>query len=74
VAAAAAEALPEPFAAFPAWFLGIECDRCGKVVMRARILADILHRIRHDGCSGLAGRTELLPASRARRARCGGSC
>ena len=21
----------EPFAAFPAWFLRIECDRCGNV-------------------------------------------
>ena len=27
------EALTEPFAAFPAWFLRIECDRCGKVQM-----------------------------------------
>ena len=23
----------EPFAAFPSWFLRIECDRCGKVQM-----------------------------------------
>jgi len=46
-----AEALANPFAAFPSWFLR-ECDRCGKVVMhneahaarwRERILADILH-------------------------------
>ena len=28
-----AEALDEPFAAFPSWFLCIECDRCGKVRM-----------------------------------------
>jgi ribosomal protein S27E len=28
-----AEALDEPFAAFPSWFLRIECDRCGKVQM-----------------------------------------
>ena len=28
-----AEALDEPFNAFPSWFLGIECDRCGKVQM-----------------------------------------
>jgi hypothetical protein len=28
-----AEALGEPFAAFPSWFLRIECDRCGKVQM-----------------------------------------
>ena len=25
-----AEALAEPFAAFPSWFLRITCDRCGK--------------------------------------------
>jgi hypothetical protein len=28
------EALDEPFRAFPSWFLRIECDRCGKTVMR----------------------------------------
>jgi hypothetical protein len=28
-----ADALTEPFNAFPAWFLRIECDRCGKVQM-----------------------------------------
>ena len=28
-----AEALAEPFAAFPSWFLRIECERCGKVQM-----------------------------------------
>ena len=26
-----AEALDEPFSAFPSWFLRIECERCGKV-------------------------------------------
>ena len=25
-----AEALDEPFRAFPSWFLRIACDRCGK--------------------------------------------
>jgi hypothetical protein len=25
------EALGEPFAAFPSWFLRVECDRCHKV-------------------------------------------
>ena len=29
----AAEAMNEPLAAFPSWFLRIECDRCGKVQM-----------------------------------------
>jgi hypothetical protein len=28
-----AEAMGEPFAAFPSWFMRIECDRCGKVRM-----------------------------------------
>jgi hypothetical protein len=52
------EALDEPLAAFPLWFLRIECDRCGKVQMvneaharwRDRILRTILARLRHDGC------------------------
>ena len=63
-----AEAMGEPFAAFPSWFLRIECDRCGKVQMvneaharwRDRTLRAILARMRHDGCGGLAGKAELL--------------
>jgi hypothetical protein len=62
------EALDEPLAAFPLWFLRIECDRCGKVQMvneaharwRGRTLRAILARMRHDGCGGLAGKAELL--------------
>jgi hypothetical protein len=27
------EALGEPLAAFPSWFLRLKCDRCGKVQM-----------------------------------------
>jgi hypothetical protein len=62
------EALDEPFTAFPSWFLRIECDRCGKVQMvneaharwRDRSLRDIIARMRHDGCGGLAGKAELL--------------
>jgi ribosomal protein S27E len=58
----------EPLQAFPSWFLRIECDRCGKVQMvneaharwRARSLCDIIARMRHDGCGGLAGKAELL--------------
>jgi hypothetical protein len=54
--------------AFPSWFLRIECDRCGKVQMvneaharwRDRSLRDIIARMRHDGCGGLAGNAELL--------------
>jgi hypothetical protein len=55
-----AEALQQPLAAFPSWFLRIDSERCGKVVMineshtnprwRDRRLADILRRMRHDGC------------------------
>jgi hypothetical protein len=63
-----AEALGEPFSAFPSWFLRIECDRCGKVQFvneshakfRDRTLRDILARMRHDGCGGLASKAELL--------------
>jgi hypothetical protein len=63
-----AEALGEPLRTFPSWFLRVECKRCGKVVTvnesharwRDRTLADILRRMRHDGCGGLPGRVELL--------------
>ncbi len=62
------EALDEPFAAFPSWFLRITCDRCGKVRMvneahvawHDRTLRTILGRMRHDGCGGLAGTAVLL--------------
>jgi hypothetical protein len=66
----AAEALNEMFSAFPAWFLRIECERCGKVVMlneshaatklRGRPLSEILARMRHEGCGGLPAKAELL--------------
>jgi hypothetical protein len=60
--------LNEPFSAFPSWFLRITCDRCGKLQIineahaawRDRTLRQILARMRHDGCGGLAGRAELL--------------
>ncbi len=64
-----AEALGEPLAAFPSWFLRIECDRCGKtqmvneshaVLWRHRTLRDILAPMRHDGCGGRAAKAELL--------------
>jgi hypothetical protein len=65
---AAAEALGELLAAFPSWFLRIECDRCGKVQMvneaharwRDRTLRAILARMRHADCGGRAGKAELL--------------
>jgi hypothetical protein len=72
-----AEALAEPFAAFPSWFLRIECDRGGKVQMvneshftRGHLpLRTILGRMRHDGCGGRAARAELLRGGRRHCAR-----
>jgi hypothetical protein len=63
-----AEAMEEPFAAFPSWFLRIECERCGKVRMvneararwRTSPLRDVLARMRHGGCGGLAAKAELM--------------
>ena len=65
-----AEAMLEPIRAFPSWFLRIECDRCGKVVMhneahmtphqRGIVLRVLLSRMRHDGCGGRPARAELL--------------
>jgi hypothetical protein len=62
------EALDEPFAAFPSWFVRVTCERCGHERMfneahsaqRAMRIRDILHRMHHDGCGGLAGKAELL--------------
>jgi hypothetical protein len=63
-----ADALNEPFAAFPSWFLRIECERCGKMRMvnetharwRTSPLRDALARMRHGGCGGLAAKAKLL--------------
>ena len=65
---AGAEALDEPFSAFPSWFMRITCDRCGKDRMLSEthtpqgnmLIRDILKRMRHDGCGGRPGRAELL--------------
>jgi hypothetical protein len=63
------EALDEPFRAFPSWFLRVECERCRKIQMinevhaahwRDRSLAEILRRMRHNGCGGLPAKAELL--------------
>jgi hypothetical protein len=66
----AAEVLQKPLRAFPSWFLRIECDRCGKVIMhnevhltkhqRGMVLRMLLSRMRHEGCGGRAARAELL--------------
>jgi hypothetical protein len=57
-----AEAMEEPFAAFPSWFLRIECERCGKVRMvnEAHARWCTLPWLRHGGCGGLAAKAELL--------------
>jgi hypothetical protein len=62
------EALNEPLAAFPSWFMRVTCDRCGKdrmlneahAAQRAMLIRDILAKMRHDGCGGRPGRVELL--------------
>jgi hypothetical protein len=63
-----AEALGEPFNAFPSWFLRFECDRCGKVQMinevhyarPTMLIRAILAKMRHERCGGRAGKAELL--------------
>jgi hypothetical protein len=64
-----AQALDEPFSGFPSWFPKLTCDRCGKDRFvnevygerwRDRALAEILRRMRHDGCGGLSRKAELL--------------
>jgi hypothetical protein len=63
-----AEALNEPFGAFPSWFMRITCERCGQERMfsethaaqRDMLICDIIAKMRHDGCGGRAGRVELL--------------
>jgi hypothetical protein len=52
-----AEALDEPFAAFPSWFLQVTCERCGQQRLSGEthfalpdmLIRDILDRMRHDG-------------------------
>ena len=63
-----AEALAEPFAAFPSWFMRVPCERCGHERMVSQVhsgrsampLREILDKMRHDGCGGRAGKAELL--------------
>ena len=63
-----AEALEEPFNAFPSWFLRVTCKRCGQERMyneahsgqRTMRIRDIIEKMRHDGCGGMAEKVELL--------------
>ena len=62
------EALDEPFAAFPSWFMRVTCERCGRERMfneahssqRSMLIRDIIAKMRHDGCGGMAEKVELL--------------
>jgi hypothetical protein len=62
------EALDEPFAAFPSWFMQITCDRCGKDRMlseiytpqRDMLIREIIKLMRHAGCGGRASKVELV--------------
>jgi hypothetical protein len=66
----AQEALQQPLAAFPSWFLKVTCDRCFKDRMlnevhatphqRGMVLRVLISRMRHEGCGGRAGRVELV--------------
>jgi hypothetical protein len=63
-----AEALDEPFSAFPSWFTRVTCDRCGHVRMfnethsgqRHLPIRTILEKMRHDGCGGRPERAKLI--------------
>jgi hypothetical protein len=62
------EALDEPFAAFPSWFMRITCDRCGKdrtlsetyTPQRDMRIREIIKLMRHAGCGGRANKVELI--------------
>jgi hypothetical protein len=66
----AAEALDQPFRAFPSWFLKITCETCGKdrflneshALERQRDtpIRVLLARARHEDCGGRPGRVEPL--------------
>jgi hypothetical protein len=63
-----AEAMNQPFRAFPSWFMRVTCERCGKdrmisethTIQGNMLIREVLKRMRHDGCGGRPGRVELL--------------
>jgi hypothetical protein len=69
----AQEALGEPFAAFPSWFLRIECERCHKVqwinqvhMPRSNLpLRAVLACMRHERCGRRPAEAELLTGTEA---------
>ena len=76
--------MTEPMRAFPSWFLRIECDRYGKVVMhneaymtdrqRGTVLRVLLSRMRHEGCGDRPARAELMAASKRHVGQCDAFC
>jgi hypothetical protein len=72
-----AEALDEPFSAFPSWFMRITCDRCGQERMFTEthaaqgdmLIRDIIATMRHDGCGGRAGQGREGGAAHRHRGR-----
>ena len=71
------QALDEPFAAFPSWFLRVTCERCGQErlfneahsAQRALPIRTILDRMRHDGCGGRPGKAQLITGIEGASAR-----
>jgi hypothetical protein len=63
-----ADALDEPFAAFPSWFMRVTCERCRQERMFSEVhsaqrgmrIRDILDKMGHNGCGGRAGKEELI--------------
>jgi hypothetical protein len=58
-----AQALNEPFSAFPSWFLRIECDRCGK---------DRMPNEAHTPQRDIARHADPRPPREDAARRCGG--
>ena len=71
------EARDEPFAAFPSWFLRVTCERCGRERMfneahssqRSMLIRDIIEKMRHDGCGGMAEKVGASDRHRGRSSR-----
>jgi hypothetical protein len=78
-----AEALASPLGSFPSWYLRMECARCGRERYLAetlmtvagrgdQIIADLIERMRHDGCGGRPGLVELITAIPGASLQCRG--
>ena len=66
-----AEALDEPFNAFPSWSPRVTCKRCYHERMfsevhsaqRAMLFRDVIAKLRHDGCGGSACLGQVITVS-----------